>query len=137
MSNRFSIVILPFLKTSGPVSLGGVTFRSTDDTDGLPEDQAAAVQELSRMLFVQDDLRIKVASYAVVPFVELDRAPHDTEQLENIQSVLASIFLPTSDLRHAFSPFRARQCRCFHAVRCIRVPNTSHVQRRARRCPVS
>jgi hypothetical protein len=92
MSNRFSIVILPFLKTSGSVSLGGVTFRSTDDTDGLPEDQAAAVQEVSRMFFVQDDLRIKVASYAVVPFVDLDRAPHDTEQLENIQSVLAYLY---------------------------------------------
>ena len=32
----YSVVMFPLLKTTGPVRLGSLKFRSTDDLDGLP-----------------------------------------------------------------------------------------------------
>jgi len=68
-----SFAVFPFLKTSHPVSIGGLTFRSTEDTAHLSPDQAERVAEIARMLFLQDDLRIRAASYSEVPFVDLER----------------------------------------------------------------
>jgi hypothetical protein len=91
IDDPFSIIILPFLKTSGAVLFGGIQFRSTDDAAGLPAGQAAAVDEVTRMLFAQDEMRIKVASYAIIPFMDLDRA-QPTTHLENIQAVIAYLY---------------------------------------------
>jgi hypothetical protein len=88
----FSIVALPFLKTSGQVRLGGLDFRSTEDTRDLPEERAVAVGEVRQMLFAQNDYRIKAACYALIPRLDLDRAPHNTAHLENIQSVISYLY---------------------------------------------
>jgi hypothetical protein len=98
MTDAFSIVALPFLKTSAPVRLGKLTFRSTEDLKGLAEDHAAAVAEVSRMLFAQDDFRIKAACYSLIPAIDLDRAPHDTAHLEHIWSVVAYLYSSPHDV---------------------------------------
>lgn len=96
---NYSFAVFPFLKTSGKVSIGGLTFRSTDDTDELSHEQAACVQEISDMLFLQDNLRIKSASYALIPFVDLSHEPIDVQHLRNVQAVVAYCYaLP----RHEF-----------------------------------
>lgn len=98
-SRNCSFSVFPFLKTSGPVSIGQLTFRSTDTTDGLSAEQAACVNEIADMLFLKDNLRIKSASYAVVPFVDLNRSTTDIEHLVNVQAVVAYCYaLP----RHEF-----------------------------------
>ena len=71
----FSIVVFPFLKTSEPVQLGGITFRSTDDVENLPREQATAVRDVAQMLFFRDDYRVKSATYAVVPRIDTDVRP--------------------------------------------------------------
>jgi hypothetical protein len=97
--DAFSIVVFPFLKTSQPVSIGGMIFRSTADTAGLPHDQAKAVTDISAMLFLKDDLRVKSATYAVSPFVELKQTPpYDIEHLINVQSVIAYIYSAPHDV---------------------------------------
>jgi hypothetical protein len=68
------IAVFPFLKTSESVRLGSFTFRSTDDTAGLSEEDSAHVQEIAGMLFLQDDLRIRSATYAMLPSLDLDKA---------------------------------------------------------------
>lgn len=98
MADDFSIVALPFLKTSRPVQLGGLTIRSTEDLGGLPDNRAAAVREISRMLFAQDDFRIKAACYSLIPMIDLDRAVHDTTDLEQIRSVIAYLYSPPDDV---------------------------------------
>jgi hypothetical protein len=51
------------------------------------------------MLFLQDNLRIRSASYAIVPFIDLNYQPDDVEYLMNVQAVVAYCYaLP----RHAF-----------------------------------
>jgi len=95
----YSFAVFPFLKTRDKVTIGGVSFRSTDDVDGLSLVQAACVREISEMLFLQDNLRIKSASYAVIPFVDLSHSPVDVQHLTKVQAVIAYCYaLP----RHEF-----------------------------------
>jgi hypothetical protein len=96
---NYSFAVFPFLKTSGKVSIGGVIFRSTDDTSDLSPEQELCVREFSDMLFLQDNLRIKSASYALIPCVDLFHGPIDVQHLRNVQAVVAYCYaLP----RHEF-----------------------------------
>src|SRR2546426_7916345 len=83
------IAVFPFLKTSEPVRLRNFIFRSTDDTQGLGEDDAAHVREIVEMLFLKDDLRIKSAAYAMLPAVAVDRPVPCLRELEQIQTIVA------------------------------------------------
>jgi hypothetical protein len=83
------IAVLPFLKTTEPVRLGSLTFRSTDDLAGLDEEDAAHIREVADMLFLQDDLRIRSASYALLPMVDLDKP--ESPVLRELQSIQAIV----------------------------------------------
>jgi hypothetical protein len=86
-----AIAVFPFLKTTHPITLGDFTFRSTDDTTGLDAEDAAHVREIADMLYLQDDLRIRSAAYAILPAVDLDKDEVELTlaQLERIQAVVA------------------------------------------------
>ena len=84
-----AIAVFPFLKTSGPITLGNFTFRPTDDTSILAKEDTAHVREIADMLFLQDDLRIESATYTVLPPLDLDRDEQVLEDLKRIQSVVA------------------------------------------------
>lgn len=85
----FSVAVFPFLKTSGPVRIGEHTFRSTTDVAGLPIDQAKAVTEIAQMLFAQGDLRVKSASYAIIPSLEINGPSATLDRLAYLRAVLA------------------------------------------------
>ena len=88
----FSVAVFPFLKTSGPIRIGGHTFRSTTDVAGLPREQSEAVTEIVQMLFVQGDLRVKSASYAIIPSLDINGPSAAMEQLARLQAVLTYIY---------------------------------------------
>jgi hypothetical protein len=96
---NYSFAVFPFLKTRDAVSIGHLTFRSTDTTDGLTAEQAVCMNEIASMLFLQDNLRIRSASYAIVPFIDLNNQPDDVEDLMNVQAVVAYCY---ASPRHAF-----------------------------------
>ena len=83
------IAVFPFLKTAQAIQLGNFTFRSTDDIEGLGDEDAHHVREVSQMLFLQDDLRIRSAAYAMLPSLDLDKAEPMLKELEHVQSVVA------------------------------------------------
>jgi hypothetical protein len=58
----FSIVIFPYLKTSGPVRFGPYLFRSTGDLEGLSKAQVTAVTEVTAMLYTQNNARVRVGT---------------------------------------------------------------------------
>lgn len=95
----YSFAIFPFLKTRDRVSIGGFTFRSTDDTDGLSTEQAAYISEIASMLFLQDNLRIRSASYTIVPYINMDYPSDSVEDLMNLQAVVAYCY---ASPRHEF-----------------------------------
>lgn len=96
--SEFSIAIFPFLKTRYPIAIGSLTFRSTNDLDELPTEQAECVKEVSDMLFVQDDYRVESASYAILPDVSPSR-PSPLDGLIHIQAAVAYMY---SAPRHTF-----------------------------------
>lgn len=95
----YSIIVFPFLKTLEPVSIGNHIFRPTEDRDGLNVEQSNSVAEIASMLFLRDDLRIRSASYAIVPYIDLDRQPAEIEHLRNVQAVVAYFY---ASPRHDF-----------------------------------
>jgi hypothetical protein len=84
-----AIAVFPFLKTTEPILLGSFTFRSTDDTTDLGEEDAGHVREIADMLFLQNDLHIRSASYAMLPMLDLDKAEPCLRELEHIQAIVA------------------------------------------------
>ena len=88
----YSIIIFPFLKTRDALSIGNLTFRSTEDTSELTSDQAESVNQIANMLFLQDNYRIKSASYAVVPYIDLTHLPTNVDHLINVQAVVAYFY---------------------------------------------
>jgi hypothetical protein len=84
-----AIAVFPFLKTRDPITLGNFTFRSTDDTTGLDAEDAAHVREIADVLYLQDDLRIRSATYAMLPALDLDKTESAVTELERIQAIVA------------------------------------------------
>jgi hypothetical protein len=87
-----SFAVFPFLKTSGPVTIGPFTFRATDDASGLDAEDAARLREVSEMLFVQDHFRIRSGSYTAVPYVDLNSWPPILDDLARAQAVVAYFY---------------------------------------------
>ena len=94
----FSIAVFPFLKTSGAVQIGGRTFRSTTDVAGLPTEQARSVCEVREMLFVQGDLRVKSASYAIIPYIDLNSPNVELDRLMHLRAVVTYIYASPHDI---------------------------------------
>lgn len=94
----FAIAVFPFLKTSAPTRVGGYTFRSTIDTEGLPPDQANAVGEIALMLFVQNDLRVKSASYAILPNLEIHSDDRRLGHLAHVRDVVTYFYAVPHDV---------------------------------------
>jgi hypothetical protein len=95
-----AVAVFPFLKTTHPVRLGSFTFRSTDDIGDLDAEDGRHVREIAAMLFLQDALRIRSASYAILPPLDLDKDEDSgREELERIQAIIAYCY---SAPRHTF-----------------------------------
>jgi hypothetical protein len=64
--------LLPYLTTSRPLQIRGVTFRATNDVEGQPADVLAHLSTITRLFFFREELRLKEMSYAVVSDVNDD-----------------------------------------------------------------
>lgn len=91
-SPSFAIAIFPFLKTSGPITIGGQMFRSTDDLKDLDPSRVNAVTEVAKMLFVQGDLRVKSASYALLNSIDIYGNDDQLVQLARVRAVLCYLY---------------------------------------------
>ena len=76
-----------------------MNFRSTDSTEGLPASQATSVEEISSMLFLKNNLRIRSASYAVCPPIDINGPTAEFEHLINVQAFVAYLY---ASPRHEF-----------------------------------
>lgn len=94
----FSIAIFPFLKTSGRFYLGRLQFRSTDDVEGLPDEQRDAVREVAEMLFLKDDLKIASATFALLPPVDIDRKGAEVDHLADVRAIVAYAYSSPHDV---------------------------------------
>jgi hypothetical protein len=98
-----AVAVFPFLKTRESVRLGDFTFRSTDDTSDLSREDSAHVREIADMLFLQDDLRIRSAAYAMLPALDLDKNEPCLQELKRVQEIIAYCYSsPHPTLGHPF-----------------------------------
>ena len=88
----FSIAVFPYLKTSRTVPLGPYLFRSTTDTDGLSEAQSTAVSEVTAMLYAQNSLRVRSASYALIPPIHISGLLQIPETLKRVHILVAYLY---------------------------------------------
>ena len=88
----FSIVVFPYLKTSGPVRFGPYLFRSTDDLEGLSKAQVTAVTEVTAMLYTQNNARVRSASYAAIPQIHVSGVFQIPEALKRVHSLVAYLY---------------------------------------------
>lgn len=88
----FSIAIFPYLKTSDPVRIGPYLFRSTEDLDDLSEAEATAVAEITSMLYAQNNLRVRSASYAVISQVHVRGLFQVPDLLKRVHSLVAYLY---------------------------------------------
>jgi len=85
----YSFAVFPFLKTSAPVLLPGITLYSTEDTAHLGPEDAKHVATIAAMLFLKDNQRIRSGTYARVSMIDLDHPEKVPEQLERLQAIIA------------------------------------------------
>jgi hypothetical protein len=78
--------------------LGGFTFRSTDDIEGLQPDQAKVIGEIAPMLFVQNNLRVKSASYAILPALEVHSEEKRLSHLRHLHDVVTYFYAAPHDV---------------------------------------
>ncbi len=56
--------VLPYLKTSAPVDIRGIRFRSSRDREGLPDKAREHLTNLFSLFFLRADHRISAITYA-------------------------------------------------------------------------
>lgn len=88
----FSIVMLPFLKTSAPTWIGRYLFRSTTDLEDVPDDRAQAVREVAAMLYAQNDEHPASSCFALVEAIDLDRPGLSLQGLGRLRAVIAYVY---------------------------------------------
>ena len=93
MAGDYSIAVFPFLKTSSPVSLGGVKFHPTGDFDGMTSEQRDSITEITKILFLKDDQQIRSPTFAVIQSVDI-HAPQSEKMLllRRIQDTVAYLY---------------------------------------------
>ena len=105
MQERTTFVLFPYLRTSEPVSIGGTTFRSSEDATGLSAEQAGKLQSAVELFYLQDDVRIHTCTYASIPYVDINH-PEAFVPLEKLRHVVAYLYavphLPSDDTFLAF-----------------------------------
>lgn len=91
MQERITFALFPYLRTSEPISIGGIIFRSTQDTTDLSPDQAEKLRGALELFYLQDDIHISVCSYAVVPYVNINH-PEEFVPFEKLRHVVAYLY---------------------------------------------
>ena len=98
-----AIALFPYLKTSGRFTFGDFEFRSTDDLDGVDEDDRSHIRDVCDMLFLQDDLIVESATYCLLSEVDLDENEALLSALQNVQTIIAYFYGSPSPA--FFAPF--------------------------------
>jgi hypothetical protein len=68
MAKRSVYLILPYLMTTEPVTIRGVTFRNSTDTAEISNEAEGSLRVLFKTFFLHSDLRIREMVYAILEY---------------------------------------------------------------------
>src|SRR6266540_3847992 len=89
MSTNELFIVLPYLKTSSPVMVRGIQFRSSDDIDFLPKETQEALKAIFSVFFLRDNLRIKRMTYAYIsPDSAVRKSGYVLQRLKEAQDII-------------------------------------------------
>jgi hypothetical protein len=90
LENKVIFVILPYLKTAKPVNIRGITFRSSNDLDGLSTEDQRHLKNLFAMFFLRNSLRITEMTYALLQ-LEDDQGKNEDliDRMSQAQALIA------------------------------------------------
>jgi hypothetical protein len=87
------LAILPYLKTSGTVTIRGIVLRSSAEVDSEAQSTKEHLSTLFSMFFLKDNLHIKEMSYAVVDLKDNDqRNDQIIQRLVELHHLLAYFY---------------------------------------------
>src|SRR5256885_805748 len=98
MNKKDVFVIFPYLKTTNPILLRGIVFRSSDDLEGLSLEQQEHLKTLFAMFFLRNNLRIKRMIYACVELGEDAKINQNLEQRLYEAQILINYRYASGDL---------------------------------------
>lgn len=101
-------IILPYLKTSKPITIGKCQFHEIHDLSDIKEEDAIHIKKIQRMFYLKHNQRIVSFTYCVLPIVDLMRKVPDIEYLQKIQSCIAYFYsspqIPDGSIFTSFDP---------------------------------
>jgi len=134
-SNGFSIIVFPYLKTSNSFNLGHIQFHSSDNVEGLKDEELKSLNEISEMMFLQNDLKIKSFTYACIPKIDFYSSHNVLEILFNIQSFIGYLYSnPRHETSNLFLSFEHASLVIFsrdEIFKCLISPNINTVDCRS------
>ncbi|WP_152412972.1 HEPN domain-containing protein [Nitrolancea hollandica] len=104
-------VVFPYLKTSAPVTIRGITFRGIDDVDGLSEDAKAILQEVTSMFYLRNDQRILKMTYVHYQDIPIDnQVARMAQQIDQAQTLITWLYT------NPIGPFGSRRFSYEHST---------------------
>lgn len=93
MNDTPLFAVLPYVKTSGPVVIRGIQFRSSTDLAGLPPSLQDQLTPLLSMFFLRDDLRILRMTYTCLEStLDQEHALQFLQRLHEAQTLIAYLY---------------------------------------------
>jgi hypothetical protein len=68
MAKRSVYLVLPYITTSKPVAIRGVTFRNSSDIQGISQEDESGLNILFKAFYLRDDLRIREFAYSALEY---------------------------------------------------------------------
>ena len=118
MSTNELFIVLPYLKTSSPVMVRGIQFRSSDDIDFLPKETQEALKAIFSVFFLRDNLRIKRMTYAYIsPDSAVRKSGYVLQRLKEAQDII-TICIALLNMMAALSfPWNIRHFICLFEMK--------------------
>lgn len=93
MNESLRFVVLPYLKTSGPVCIRGISFKSNEDLTGLSDEAKEHLGKLLKLFYLKEDLQIESMTYA---FKDLENSSQNEDEflqrLFEAQALIAYLY---------------------------------------------
>lgn len=103
MEPFFSLAFFPYLKTVDEIHYKSLTFRSSNDAEGIPDEIKSHLEVLRKLFFLRDNLQIEAMTYTILPRSSEQIDPEALRHLQEFQTLI--IYLYSSPHEVLGNPF--------------------------------
>ena len=96
---KYLVAVFPYLKTSNPVRLRGITFRSTDDLSDLTPEEKVDVERIRTRFYLRNSYRIDKMTYTLLRFSNADERQHILDRIAEVRLLLTYLYSAPDEVR--------------------------------------